>query len=40
MHKVYENKKVGNLEQNLSKTLTISMILIFLGTKFHEFYKY
>ena len=40
MHKVYENNQAGNLEQGLSKTLTISMILIFLGTKFHESYEY
>ena len=40
MRKAYENNQDGNLEQNLSKTLTVSMILIFLGTKFHEFYKY
>ena len=46
MHKIYQNNQIGKslkvrcLEQGLSKTLSILMVLIFLGTKFREFYEY
>ena len=46
MHKIYQNNQIGKslkvrcLEEDLSKTLSILMVLIFLGTKFCEFYEY
>ena len=42
MHKIYQNSQIGKslkvrcLEQGLSKTLSILIVLISLGTKFRE----